>query len=261
MYGIIDYDILYTCIEIQHICYTTALQRFSYGFHEPLNTDPIMLNLFLSKLKKILGMSLPLFIKGFTLIELLVVISILSLLASIILASLNSVRRNARNVVRIANLHTMNKVFKIYEGENNKYPLAEISTREFFYGSIQVCAPGQCFMITAQSNQGIPGPPGGGNFSWSQLASAVNEYLSVLPLDPMNGSNFFYVYKIFVDSSGKPLTYYFKPVGGSCVIGPTPVAGSIAAKGYLKVRREGVTTNSPCGFDQIGTGWEYMYFQ
>ena len=117
--------------------------------------------------------------KGFTLIELLVVISIIGLLATIVLVSLNSDRGKARDARRKADLRQLQLALQIYYDKNDRYPgenWCDSST-----GSCGAACP--CGGDDWASGSGIyTGLVGGG-------------YISILPLDPINNSSYFYDYE------------------------------------------------------------------
>jgi prepilin-type N-terminal cleavage/methylation domain-containing protein len=62
--------------------------------------------------------------QGFTLIELLVVIAIIALLMSILMPALARVRRQARGVACMANLHQWSLIWKMYCDDNHGYWLS-----------------------------------------------------------------------------------------------------------------------------------------
>src|SRR5690606_28388603 len=98
---------------------------------------------------------------GFTLIELLVVISIISLLSSVVLSSLNSARARARDAKRLSDMRQYQTAIALYKTDNqNSAPL---------FGT------GGSGQITSTSTIGV------------SLTSALQSYLSELPLDPANG--------------------------------------------------------------------------
>lgn len=59
--------------------------------------------------------------RGFTLIELLVVIAIIALLMSVLMPALERVRRQARGVGCMSNLHQWGLIFAMYTQDNNGY--------------------------------------------------------------------------------------------------------------------------------------------
>ena len=58
-------------------------------------------------------------VRGFTLIELLVVIAIIALLLSILMPALQRVKKQARAVACVANLHQWGLIWKMYCDEND----------------------------------------------------------------------------------------------------------------------------------------------
>lgn len=113
-------------------------------------------------------MSFPFYTKhksaGFTLIELLVVIAIIGLLASIVLVSLNSARAKARDVRRMSDLKQLQLALEMYFDSSSAYSLTSGS----WWG---VCANGGS-KDTSGANAYIPG--------------LTPNYISVLPVDPLN---------------------------------------------------------------------------
>jgi type II secretion system protein G len=98
--------------------------------------------------------------QGFTLIELLVVISIIGLLASVVLVSLNGARSKARDARRKADLAQLSKALEMYATDYGGYPAA-------------YCPSYASYM-----------------FPYSlALAPNLLNYISKLPVDPLNPSN------------------------------------------------------------------------
>ena len=60
--------------------------------------------------------------KGFTLIELMVVISILAILVAIGVTSYSTIRKNSRDSIRKADLHSIQNALEQYYGKNEIYP-------------------------------------------------------------------------------------------------------------------------------------------
>ena len=115
--------------------------------------------------------------KGFTLIELLVVVAIIGVLASVVLASLNGARSRARDSQRITSLRNLQTALELYHVDNGSYPTKN--------------------------------PDAACSSSWSALSSLVEDYISELPVDPINrnnvdGKNFCYNYV----SSSSPSGWY-----------------------------------------------------
>lgn len=70
---------------------------------------------------------------GFTLIELMVVISILAILVAIGVTSYSIIRKNSRDSIRKADLHTIQNALEQYYGKNETYPsdIATLATQSY----------------------------------------------------------------------------------------------------------------------------------
>ena len=101
--------------------------------------------------------------KGFTLIELMVVIFIIALLASIVVVSVNNSRINARDAKRVQDIDTVNTAIQMYADANGHYPDTDGAWRSSYV---------------------YP--------DW--VPDVVQQYLSVLPIDPINTINHTYTY-------------------------------------------------------------------
>ncbi|MFH1611761.1 MAG: type II secretion system protein [bacterium] len=110
--------------------------------------------------------------KGFTLIELLVVIAIIGLLASIVLVSVNSVRAKARDARRVSDMRQIQLALDLYYDDNNgNYP-QENSSNGSWEDSTE----------------------DGGDFIDALLD---NNYMSKVPIDPVNNSTYRYSYYVY----------------------------------------------------------------
>ena len=94
--------------------------------------------------------------RGFTLIELLVVIGIIGVLATIVLGAVNSAREEANDSRRISDIRQMQRALELAFDENGEYPT-----------SAWTCSH------QAGWQSGV-------------LATALEPYLSTLPVDPIN---------------------------------------------------------------------------
>ena len=101
--------------------------------------------------------------QGFTLIELLVVISIIGLLSNVVLSSLNSARESARDTIRQSDVRTIQTALEMYYSNYGQYPA-------------------QTSWINSNA----------ANWQTSNLATALDPYLSQLPEDPLNDSVHYY---------------------------------------------------------------------
>lgn len=112
--------------------------------------------------------------KAFTLIELLVVVAIIGVLASVVLSSLSSARAKGRDAKRAADIRSFQTALEFYYNDFGYYPLNS----------------------WAHSTDAT--------WQTSGFASALDPYLTTLPVDPTNdtccGHNGGYVYSYY--SSG-----------------------------------------------------------
>ncbi len=107
--------------------------------------------------------------RGFTLVELLVVIAIIGFLASTVLASLSEVQAQARDARRIQDLKSIIYALEMYYSKNKHYP----------------CAPLR-------------------NSTQSDFLEELVEgnYLSKMPVDPINSGGYIYFYSSFQATPG-----------------------------------------------------------
>lgn len=119
--------------------------------------------------------------KGFTLIELLVVISIIGLLSSIVLASLESAKEKARDAKRMQDINAIRTALELHYNDHGSYTQPENICSDTSYGGFGSCG-------TA-----------GGTGDWdanSDLRDLLKyNYMSELPLDPLNNSTYRYTYE------------------------------------------------------------------
>jgi len=107
--------------------------------------------------QKRLGLS---FSKGFTIIELIVVIAIIAILAAITIFSVNKFQAKARDAVRKGSINEIQKALEMYYAVNSSYP-----------NSGWACSNN---LDTDCANK------------WVALQTALEPYLSKLPVDPIN---------------------------------------------------------------------------
>src|SRR5664279_825429 len=116
--------------------------------------------------------------KGFTLIEILVVVAIIGILASVVLASLNSARSKGRDARRVSDIHQINNALALYYDDHQAYP-----------------------------NSGGADWLSNSSTYWGSLATSLNQYIKILPVDPANVSSLVYKYNSDVLGSTYSLTY------------------------------------------------------
>jgi len=121
------------------------------------------------------------FNKGFTLIELLVVITIIGLLATIILVSLNSAREKARDARRKTDIKQLELALEFNYDKYGAYTQPENMCSDTSYGGLGECGSA------------------GGTGDWdanSDLRDLISDdFISILPKDPINNSTYKYSYE------------------------------------------------------------------
>lgn len=102
--------------------------------------------------------------KGFSLIELLVVVALLGVVAGVVLLALNplTIQKRSRDARRKADLEAIRQALELYRADNGEYPASSFMT-----DSLQ------------------PQP-------W--IAGLVPDYISELPVDPINNGAYRYTY-------------------------------------------------------------------
>ena len=142
--------------------------------------------------------------KSFTLVELMIVIAILAILSAIVIFSLNPGRLfdNFRDTRRVSDINTINQAINFIETWN---------TNGIAYGSnttVYISLPDTSATCASYS---LPTLPTGYTYSckttanyrkvdgtgWIPIDFSINPnnaYLSVLPIDPVNDSTYFYTY-------------------------------------------------------------------
>lgn len=115
--------------------------------------------------------------KGFTLIELLIVIAIIGLLATLAIISLSTAQRKARDTKRIADMKSIQTAVELYFSDNSSYP-----------------APAD----------------------WAALQTALDPYISQVPVDPNNSA-----------STPAQYVYAYCTAGGVCATTDQYFVGAI----------------------------------
>ncbi len=155
--------------------------------------------------------------KGFTLIELLTVIAIIGILASIIIGNVSTAMKRGRDARRKEDMETLRTALEMYYEKNLEYPKVQrIAGGEPCYDdgvTDNWCVSAGDFVDDPAAVGSSDINPGyftvmGGDPSRTWIFGLVQgEYLSVLPLDPVNRTNssdknitvdgnYFYLYKL-----------------------------------------------------------------
>lgn len=103
---------------------------------------------------------------GFTIVELLVTIVVIGILTSLVTVAYNGAQDRARDTIRQNDIDAITKALEEYYQDHGEYPRGGGST------SIN-----SLWSTTADS-------------SWQNLKTALADYISVLPEDPINTQNF-----------------------------------------------------------------------
>lgn len=106
--------------------------------------------------------------RGFTLIELLVVISIISFLSSVVMSVVNDARVKARDARRLQDMEQIRIALELYRVDNGRYPQPHAGCG---YNN-------NCYAFSNEP-------------TWNDLTSALSNYISPLPVDPVNTNDCF----------------------------------------------------------------------
>ncbi|MCK4454106.1 type II secretion system protein [Candidatus Parcubacteria bacterium] len=118
---------------------------------------------------------------GFTLIELLVVIAVIGLLSSIVLVSLSGAKARARDAIRKSDMSQIRKALEVYWSIYEHYP-----PEGHWCDSSIGHSGGACPINPAQADWGP-------NSDLRDLITA--KITSVIPIDPINNSTYYYWYE------------------------------------------------------------------
>jgi prepilin-type N-terminal cleavage/methylation domain-containing protein len=137
---------------------------------------------------------------GFTLIELLVVIVIIGILATISVAQFNKYAKQARDAKRMSDIHAMHMAIELYAADGRGFFEAEsggFDTSKGNFGSITQGGPGMPFEHSDDSLL---------LDSWATSSDVIDlvelEYLTILPVDPLNDRYYFYAYESLSNGQG-----------------------------------------------------------
>ena len=131
---------------------------------------------------------------GFTLIELLVVISVIVVIAGLVIVSLSSSRAKSRDAKRIANLDTIRSGLEMYKLSRGELPATSPS-------SSSLCPISSEGSDSCTVNSIL--------FDWTGLTDALQDYVSVMPKDPLNGkTGAFGVYAYYYQATASDYKIY-----------------------------------------------------
>ncbi len=149
-------------------------------------------------------MSMQKFKNSFTLVELMIVIAILAILSAIVIFALNPARLfdNFRDSKRVTDIVTLNKAISFLESWNTNGMVYGTSTVVYLSlpDSSSTCssyalptlATGYSYYCASSAN--YKNTDGTGWIPLNFAVSSNNNYLSVLPVDPINDVNYYYSY-------------------------------------------------------------------
>ncbi len=144
------------------------------------------------------------FKQSFTLVELMIVIAILAILSAIVIFALNPARLfdNFRDSRRVTDIVTLNKAISFLESWNTNGMVYGTSTVVYLSlpDSSSTCssyalptlATGYSYYCASSAN--YKNTDGTGWIPLNFAVSSNNNYLSVLPVDPINDVNYYYSY-------------------------------------------------------------------
>jgi len=118
--------------------------------------------------------------KGFTLIELLIVIAIIGILAAIIIVNLSAARTKSRDAKRKSDINNIKTALDLYFDANESYPTVD---------SYDVKPDGTYNTSWDRSDNND-----GTSSFMSFLTQAPQNYMSSVPVDPINNSTYYYRY-------------------------------------------------------------------
>ena len=140
--------------------------------------------------------------KGFTLIELLIVIAILAVLSVVVILTLNPAEllKQARDSTRVSDMATYKSAIALYLADVNS-PFIGTSTNCYAHVSSSMAncqvnsrfAAGATAVVMVSSTAVNGSPMGWIPIKFTDISSGAP--VSVEPLDPSNGTTYFYAYR------------------------------------------------------------------
>ncbi|MEO5949946.1 MAG: prepilin-type N-terminal cleavage/methylation domain-containing protein [Candidatus Saccharimonadales bacterium] len=131
---------------------------------------------------------------GFTIVELLIVVVVIGVLAAIVIVAYNGVQQRARDANRMSDVTVINKALELYYIDYGRFPNGSGST-----------TINSGWSTTADA-------------SWQNLATALQPYLSKIPVDPVSAPNL----SPLTNSAGYNYAYFSNTSSGVSYCGAAP---------------------------------------
>lgn len=144
---------------------------------------------------------------GFTLIEILIVISIIGVLTGISIFGLKGAREAGRDTRRKADLESIRSALEMYKADNGTYP-----------------AEAWCDSSIGSAGSACPPASSAGDWNGTIATELEPDYISNLPVDPINDSTYYYYYE--------PACNQANSVCGLTTPCPTPPGGGTNCCSY-----------------------------